>query len=323
MLVVTGGAGFLGSAVIWKLNEAGRKDILVVDALGSGEKWRNLVNRSFADFLHKDEFLRRLRQGGDPFGVTAVVHMGACSATTERDADFLHENNTRYTTELCRFCLEHGARFVTASSAATYGDGSRGFDDGPEGLDRLRPLNMYGYSKHRFDLTARDNGWLNSIASLKFFNVYGPNEYHKGDMRSVACKSFEQIRDTGGVRLFRSHRPDYADGGQLRDFVSVKDCAEVVAWLLEHPEANGVFNVGTGAARSFTDLALAVFEAMGAPPRIEYVDIPEQIRDRYQYYTQAPVDRLRAAGYRGPFASLEEGVRDYVRNHLLAEDPYL
>lgn len=323
MLIVTGGAGFLGSAIVWKLNELGRRDILVVDSLGTDDKWRNLANRRYTDYLHKGDFLRRIRAGGDPFKASAVVHMGACSATTERDADYLYENNTRYTTELCRFCLERGIRFVAASSAATYGDGAQGFEDGAQGLERLKPLNMYGYSKHRFDLAARDNGWLEAMASLKFFNVYGPNEYHKGDMMSVACKAFRQIRDTGSVRLFRSHRADVADGGQRRDFLYVKDCADVVAWLVENSGANGVFNVGTGQARSFKDLAGAVFQAMGLPPRIDYVDIPEPIRDRYQYFTEAPMERLRAAGYRRPFTSLEEGVRDYVANHLAAEDPYL
>ena len=323
MLIVTGGAGFLGSAVLWKLNEMGREDVLVVDNLTTSEKWRNLVNRRYVDYINKSEFLSRIQSGVNIFGATAVVHMGACSSTTERDADFLYANNTRFSTELCRFCQEHGLRMVNASSAATYGDGALGFEDGAESLDGLKPLNMYGYSKHRFDLTARREGWLDNVASLKFFNVYGPNEYHKGDMMSVACKAFAQIRESGKAKLFRSHREGVVDGGQLRDFVYVKDCAEVVWWLLENPHVGGVFNVGSGRARSFKDLVRAVFSAMELPERIEYVDMPEAIRDTYQYYTQAPMARLRAAGYDGEFASLEDGVRDYVKGYLSAGDRYL
>ncbi|WP_243359589.1 ADP-glyceromanno-heptose 6-epimerase [Fundidesulfovibrio terrae] len=323
MLIVTGGAGFLGSAVIWKLNEAGRQDILVVDNLGRSSKWRNLVNRRYADYIHKSDFLRRIEGGKDPFGITGVVHMGACSSTTEPDADYLYENNTRFTTELCRCCLERGVRFVNASSAATYGDGSRGFGDAHSGLEALRPMNMYGYSKHLFDLTALRNGWLDEIASLKFFNVYGPNEYHKNDMMSVACKAFSQIGERGRVRLFRSHREGVEDGGQLRDFVYVKDCANVVCWLLENSEASGVFNVGTGKARSFNDLVGAVFKALGREPDIEYVDMPETIRDTYQYFTEAPMGKLRAAGYDREFTSLEEGVKDYVQGYLAGKDSFL
>jgi len=323
MLIVTGGAGFLGSAIIWKLNELGREDILVVDNLGTGEKWRNLVNRRFTDYMHKSEFFRLVEAGDNPFGATAVIHMGACSSTTERDADYLHANNTRYSLELCRFCLGNSIRFINASSAATYGDGSQGFEDNIEGLRGLKPMNMYGYSKHLFDLAAKRQGWLNFVASLKFFNVFGPNEYHKADMKSVVCKAFGQIKDEGTVRLFKSHRPDFTDGGQLRDFVYVKDCAEVVAWLLENPDANGVFNVGSGNARNFKDLVGAVFAALNLTPKIEYIDMPETIRDTYQYFTEAPMGRLRAAGYGKPFTSLEEGVKDYVDGYLAAKDRYL
>ncbi len=322
MIVVTGGAGFIGSAVIWKLNQLGRQDILVVDTLGTGDAWRNLVNRRFLDYMHKDEFLRRAEAGG--MGITGLVHMGACSATTESDADYLYANNTRYSLSVCRHCLERGARFVNASSAATYGDGSQGFEDGLDGLERLKPMNMYGYSKHLFDLAARREGWFDRIVSLKFFNVYGPNEYHKGDMRSVAHKTWGQLADGGRARLFRSNRPDIPDGGQKRDFVYVKDCADVVCWLLlERPDVGGVFNVGTGLARSFKDLSLAVHAAMDKEPDIEFVDMPQAIRHSYQNFTQAPVERLRAAGYDRPFTGLEEGVADYVRGHLATKDPYL
>jgi ADP-L-glycero-D-manno-heptose 6-epimerase len=323
MIIVTGGAGFIGSAVVWALNRQGREDILVVDDLGESQKWRNLVSLRYRDYLHKDGFLKRVQSGKNAFGATAVVHMGACSSTTERDADYLYRNNTAYSTELCAFCLSNAVRFVNASSAATYGDGGQGFEDGVEGLERLRPMNMYGYSKHLFDLGAKRRGWLESIASLKFFNVYGPNEYHKGDMMSVACKAFDQIGKTGKLRLFRSHRQGVEDGGQLRDFIYVKDCADVVTWLLERPEVNGVFNVGTGKARSFKDLATAAFAAMGREPAIEYIDMPEAIRDTYQYFTEAPMERLRAAGYTKEFTSLEDGVGDYVRGYLSQRTSFL
>lgn len=317
MHIVTGGAGFLGSAIVWKLNQMGVDDILIVDSLGAGEKWRNLTGLRFVDYMDKADFLRRIEDGRDRFGVKSVAHMGACSATTERDAAYLMENNYRYSLTVARLCLGCGARLVHASSAATYGDGVQGFDDDPSGLDALRPMNPYGYSKHLFDLAARRHGWLDSIACLKFFNVYGPNEYHKGDMRSVVCKAFEQVRDQGAVRLFRSHRPDYADGGQERDFVYVKDCADVVAWLLlEAPQVGGIFNVGTGKARTFYDLTAAVFAALETPERIEYVDMPEAIRDTYQYHTQAKMKRLRVAGYVKAFTELEDGVGDYVRGYL-------
>lgn len=323
MLIVTGGAGFLGSALLWKLNALGREDILVVDNLGSTEKWRNLVNRRFAGYMHKDEFLHRVTVGGETFGATAVVHLGACSATTQCDAEYLYANNTAYSTELCRFCIERGIRFINASSAATYGDGSQGFEDASGKLEDLKPLNMYGYSKHLFDLTAKRNGWLESVASLKFFNVYGPNEYHKADMMSVACKAYDQIRQTGRVRLFKSHRQEYPHGGQSRDFIYVKDCAEVLWWLLGNPGVNGIFNVGTGKARSFADLAAAACAAMDRPVDIEYVDIPEAIREKYQYYTRAPMERLRAAGYTRAFTSLEDGVKDYLARYLMQGDRYL
>lgn len=325
MYIVTGGAGFIGSAFVWRLNQAGITDILIVDNLGTTEKWKNLPNLRFEDYLHKTQFLKYITERGDedPFDSQAIIHMGASSSTTEADADYLMENNTRYTQMLCRFALNHGARFVTASSAATYGDGSQGFDDDPALLPSLRPLNMYGYSKHLFDLWADKAGILDRIASLKFFNVYGPNEQHKADMKSVICKAFAQINETGRLKLFKSYRPEYPDGGQLRDFVSVKDCVEVMWWLLEHPEAGGVFNVGTGQARSWNDLANAVFAAMGRDTAVDYIDMPEFIRDKYQYFTQARMDRLAAAGYAAPFTSLEAGVADYVTNYLSRDNPFL
>lgn len=323
MILVTGGAGFIGSAFLWKLNQLGREDVLVSDALDSTDKWKNLVNRRFADYLDHKELLSRVQAGTLPTGITAVVHMGACSSTTERDAAYLMENNTRYTKVLAEWALAKRARFIYASSGATYGDGSQGYSDGDAVSLRLRPLNMYGYSKQLVDRWAIRTGAVKSMAGLKFFNVYGPNEYHKGDMRSVVHKAFGQVRETGAVKLFRSYRPDYPDGEQVRDFVYVKDAVEVMAWLLDHPKVNGIYNVGTGRARTWNDLARAVFAALGKPPKIEYVEMPEPLRDRYQYRTEADIGKLKAAGYTTPFHTLEDGVKDYVQNYLGKDDPYL
>ncbi len=324
MYIVTGGAGFIGSAMIWRLNQAGIDDILVVDNLASTEKWRNLVNRRYQDYMHRDEFLRCLRESKTAFStVRGVIHLGACSSTTERNADFLMENNLHYSQTVCRFALERGARLVNASSAATYGNGDKGFSDDLETMMQLRPLNMYGYSKHLFDLWAHREKLLDTIASVKFFNVYGPNEYHKGDMRSVVCKAVEQIRETGRMKLFASDRPAYPDGGQMRDFVYVKDVVEVLFWLLEHPEVNGVRNLGSGKARTWNELVRAVFTSMDLETQIEYVPMPEHLKGKYQYFTQAEMKWLADKQCDVAFHSLEEGVNDYVRNYLRAEDRYL
>lgn len=323
MYIVTGGAGLIGSAVVWKLNELGITDILVVDHLGCSEKWKNLVNRTFRLYMHRDDFLERVVKGDIVRDVTAVIHLGACSSTTETDAEFLMQNNLEFSKILCTFAAEKKARFIQASSAATYGDGTNGFDDSIDDLRTLKPLNMYAYSKHLFDLWARHNSFFKKIAVLKFFNVYGPNEYHKGDMRSVVNKAFHRIRETGGMELFKSDHPDYADGGQMRDFVHVKDCAEIIWWLLQNPKANGLFNVGTGQARTWNDLVKAVFKAMDMPENIIYRDMPEHLHGKYQNYTQAEMGRLRAAGYKAPMITLEQGVEDYVKNYLLGKDPYL
>jgi ADP-L-glycero-D-manno-heptose 6-epimerase len=322
MHIVTGGAGFIGSAILWKLNREGIDDILVVDDLGKSDKWKNLVNRRYREYIHKSAFLPLLTSGRlDP--VDAVIHMGACSSTTEKDADFLMENNFHYSTRLAKYALRNHIRMINASSAATYGDGSRGFSDKRETMLDLRPLNMYGYSKQLFDLWALRRGALEDLASLKFFNVFGPNEYHKDDMCSMVFRGFSQIRETGGLRLFKSYRPEYGDGGQRRDFVYVKDCVEVVWWLLEHPDANGVFNIGTGRDRSWNALAAALFSAMGLEPNIDYIPMPEPLRDRYQYYTRAEMEKLTRAGCPVTFTSLETAVNDYVQNYLLKEDIYL
>ena len=323
MYIVTGGAGFIGSAVVWRLNQAGIDRILVVDNLASTEKWRNLLNLRFADYMHRDEFLDRVERRALPESVKGIIHMGACSDTTERNADFLMRNNLHYSQKVCHYAMFRGARFINASSAATYGDGSRGFSDKVELLDTLKPLNMYGYSKFLFDRWAHSEGLLGHLASLKFFNVYGPNEYHKGAMRSMVVKAYEQILEKGEVALFSSDRPEYQDGGQLRDFVYIKDCVELIWYLLNNPKQNGVFNVGAGEARSWNDLMLAVFAAMEREPRIRYVPMPEELKGRYQYYTQADMGWLETSSCPYRPQSLEAGVQDYVRNYLAAADPYL
>lgn len=323
MHIVTGGAGFIGSAMVWKLNQMGIDDILVVDNLSTSEKWNNLVGLRYEDYLHRDQFLKLILEGDDPFETESIIHMGACSSTTELDADFLMENNYRYTQYVCRFCIEHGARFINASSAATYGEGECGFDDDHAGIDALRPLNMYGYSKQLFDLWAKGAGVLENIVSLKFFNVFGPNEYHKDDMKSVICKAHKQILETGKLKLFKSYRDEYPHGGQKRDFVYIKDCVDIMAWFLENPATGGIFNIGTGTARTWNDLANAVFSAMGKEPNIEYIPMPESIRDKYQYFTQARMDKLASVGCDVKMTSLEDGAADYVQNYLEKNDPYL
>ncbi len=321
-VIVTGGAGFIGSAFVWKLNLEGIDDILVVDDLGNGEKWKNLAGLRYSDYLHKDVFLRSLTAGGLEYAPDAIIHMGACSSTTERNADYLMENNYRFSRTLTEWAVSRKVRFLYASSAATYGGGETGFSDAVD-LSGLSPLNMYGYSKHLFDLYAERTGLLKKIVGLKFFNVFGPNEYHKGDMASVVFKAFHQIEETGHVQLFRSCREDYADGEQKRDFVYIKDCVDVMWWLLIHVEVNGLFNLGTGEARTWNDLARSLFAALNGPPLIGYIPMPDALRDKYQYLTQASMARLRRTGCPLKFHSLEESVRDYVVNHLLARQPFL
>jgi len=323
MIIVTGGAGFIGSAFVWKLNSEGIDDILIVDALGETEKWKNLVNRRYIDFMHKDVFLDRIMSSKSFADARAVIHMGACSSTTERDADYLMENNHHYSCLLAEWALSKKVRFIYASSAATYGDGSQGFSDDDAVTPTLRPINMYGYSKQLTDLWMLRRRAGEKCAGIKFFNVFGPNEYHKGDMTSVIFKAVHQIKKTGKVRLFKSYKPEYGDGEQRRDFVYVKDCMDILWWLLENPNANGIFNLGTGQSRTWNDLIKAVFAAMKRKPRIEYFDMPPEIRDQYQYLTEAKMDKLRKTGCPVKFNPLEETVRDYVVNHLQKSDPYL
>jgi ADP-L-glycero-D-manno-heptose 6-epimerase len=317
LIIVTGGAGFIGSNIVKALNEAGEEDILIVDRLGTGNKWKNLVGLRYSDYEHKDDFLAKLEQGVFDHGVWAIFHFGACSSTMEKDADYLMANNFRFSTRLAmRFAAKKGVRFIYASSAATYGDGSRGYTDSEEELQSLQPLNMYGYSKHLFDIWSLKSGFLKHAVGLKFFNVFGPNEYHKGDMRSVAIRAYIQARRSANIRLFKSYRPEYRDGEQSRDFIYVKDAARIALHFLERPDVNGIFNAGTGTPRTFNDLAHAVFAAIGAPPSIEYIDMPEGLEKRYQYHTCADTTKLRGAGFDADFLSLEDAVRDYVVNYL-------
>lgn len=316
-VVVTGAAGLIGSALVRHLNLEGVEEIVAVDRLGTSEKWRHLVPLRFAGYYDAEEFYESIARDPDAFGeVTAVFHLGACSSTTERDASYLVANNVRRSQEIARWAFERGARFVYASSAATYGALESGMR---EDLDphALRPLNMYGYSKHLFDQWMRREGLLERAVGIKYFNVYGPNEDHKGEMRSVVAKAYDQIRDRGAIELFKSYRPQIADGEQTRDFLYVKDAAAITAFLARAPQAGGLFNVGSGTDRSWNDLARAVFAALELPPRIVYVEMPEVLRGKYQYRTVATIDKLRAAGYAQPVSALEDAVRDYVRNYLV------
>lgn len=321
MIILTGGAGFIGSALLRGLNDRGQYDVVVVDHLGESEKWKNLVGKRYLDYLHKDQFLEQLLGGafGEGKEVQAVIHLGACSATTEKDADYLWRNNFKYSQVLASWCLEKGVRFIYASSAATYGDGANGFLDDDAALTALRPLNMYGYSKHAFDLWALEEGVLASMVGLKFFNVFGPNEAHKGDMRSLVDKAVAQIQATGRLQLFKSHRPDFKDGEQSRDFVYVKDVVAVLLKLLDQPQVNGLFNLGSGSARTWNDLAGAVFKALGKTAAIDYIDMPEVLRGKYQYHTRAEMGKLRQALGLLPLRSLEDAVADYVLQHILPD----
>lgn len=329
MIIVTGGAGFIGSNLLAGLEEKGLKDIVVCDWLGSDDKWRNIAKRALRDIVKPENLSVYLEQHKDE--IECVFHMGAISATTERDADLIIENNFMLSRELWKWCAENNVRFIYASSAATYGDGDEGFDDDMslEHLKKLQPLNPYGWSKHLFDRRVSEivNGSKSEKcppqwAGLKFFNVYGPNEYHKDDMMSVICKLYPQVAAGASAKLFKSDHPDYEDGGQLRDFVYVQDCVNVMLWLYDNPDVSGLFNVGTGKARSFKDLALATFAAAGKEPKINYVDMPEHLKGKYQYFTEANMSRIQKAGYNGGFTSLEDGVADYVKNYMATDDPY-
>ena len=328
LILVTGGAGFIGSNIVARLAAEPGLDVAVCDRLRTADsgKWRNLSKHPIADFVAPEALFDWLDRHAD--ALKAVVHMGAISSTTEPDADAIIHNNFSLSRDLFRWCAAHGRRLIYASSAATYGAGAEGFDDDDDiaSLAALRPLNAYGWSKSLFDLYAARAAARGVAPSqwvgLKFFNVYGPNEAHKGAMKSVAAQIWPQASRGETVRLFKSHREGYADGGQLRDFVYVRDVADIVQWLLASPQVSGVFNLGSGQARAFKDMAAAVFQAAGHEPRIEYFDMPEGLRAKYQYFTEARMQRLRQAGYAAPMTTLEDGVGDYVRSYLSKDDPY-
>jgi ADP-L-glycero-D-manno-heptose 6-epimerase len=326
MILITGGAGFIGSNLAAALTERGER-VAICDRLRQADKWRNVAKLPLRELIAPEMLLEWLPAHAHQ--IDSVVHMGAISSTTESDADLIIAVNFRLSQALWRWCAAAGKRFIYASSAATYGAGEQGFDDdpAPDSLARLRPLNPYGWSKHLFDrwvaaLLAEGGAHPPQWVGLKFFNVYGPNEYHKGGMRSVVAQKYPLAAGDAPVTLFRSHRPGVPDGGQQRDFIYVTDCVDVLLWLLEHTPVNGLFNLGTGRARSFEELARALCAALERPARLEYIDTPPAVRAHYQYFTQARMERLRQAGYTRPFTSLEEGVRDYVQRYLSQPDPY-
>jgi ADP-L-glycero-D-manno-heptose 6-epimerase len=328
MIIVTGGTGFIGSNLVAGLEAQGAKDIVICDTLGMEDKWRNIAKREIRDLVHPDRLLDYLDAHKDE--IEMIFHLGAISATTERDVDLIVATNIVLSRRLWKWCGKNKTRLVYASSAATYGDGEAGFDDvqSSEGLAKLKPLNAYGWSKHVFDrrvarvLEEKSEPIPPQWAGLKFFNVYGPNEYHKEDQMSVVCKLYPQVMAGAAAKLFKSHNPNYEDGGQLRDFVYVKDCVNVMLWLYKNKNVSGLFNVGTGEARSFKDLAEATFKAAGIDPKINYIDMPEQLREKYQYFTQANMSNLRQAGYDKEFTSLEDGIKDYVQSYMAQEDEY-
>jgi ADP-L-glycero-D-manno-heptose 6-epimerase len=312
MFILTGGAGFIGSDFLGKLNLEGISDILIVDNLNP-LKEKNLKNKKYTDYIHKNDFLKKLNNFSK---IDGIIHMGACSSTTETNESYMMQNNLEYTKELASFALAKNIRFIYASSAATYGDGDLGFSD--QNFDKLKPLNLYARSKHLFDQWAISTGAVNNIVGLKFFNVYGPGEFHKGDMRSVVLKSFEQIKKTGKVSLFKSYHPEYKDGEQKRDFIYVKDCSNVMWWLLNN-QVNGIYNLGTGNARTWKDLVSSVFKSLEQEANIDFIEMPESLKAKYQYFTQAEMAKLKAAGWKNEFISIEAGVADYVKSTLLCE----
>lgn len=320
MIVVTGAAGFIGSGVVARLNELGRNDIIVVDDYTCTKQYSNtannlkkfnLQNKNFAEFLDKDAFIKKVKKN-ELNGVTCVIHMGACSSTTLQDGSYFRENNFEYTRDLAKWAVAQNIRFIYASSAATYGDGAKGYDDDHAAVKMCEPLNMYGQSKQDFDQWVLDQGWDQKIVGLKFFNVFGPNEYHKEDMRSVVAKSYKDVVEKGLIKLFKSYKEEYGDGDQMRDFVYVKDVVEVILFFAEHKDKNGIYNVGTGKARTWNDLAKALFAAVGKEPRIEYIEMPEILKNKYQYFTEANMTKLFSIGYDKSFRSLEDSVKDYV-----------
>ncbi|MDQ1266515.1 MAG: ADP-L-glycero-D-manno-heptose 6-epimerase [Bacteroidota bacterium] len=320
MIVLTGGAGFIGSCFLKKLNDNGIKEILVVDHLGNSEKWKNFAGKRFYRYEHKDEFRNRLNSGIYNGAISSIIHIGACSTTTERNADYLFDNNLNYSIELAEFAAEEGIRFIYASSAATYGDGQNGYSDMQ--FENLQPLNIYGMTKHLFDLWVIDNKLDSDFTGLKFFNVFGPNEYHKGDMSSMVYKSFNQIKNTGNVKLFKSGNPNYKDGEQMRDFVYIKDVVNIMWDIFQNEKFAGIYNIGTGLARTWNDLAASVFKAMDMELNIEYINMPDSLENQYQYFTQAEMKKIGMTDLPFKFRPLEESIDDYVRNYLIKDWQY-
>jgi ADP-L-glycero-D-manno-heptose 6-epimerase len=317
-ILVTGGAGFIGSALLWGLNRIGLDNILVCDQLGVDDKWRNLVPLRFDDYISAAKLIESVEAGNPALEeIKWIFHLGACSSTTELDAGYLMENNYRYTRILCDWALSRNVRFVYASSAATYGDGINGMMDDEAKIESLRPLNAYGYSKQIFDHYAKQRALFSKIVGLKYFNVFGPNEWHKGDMRSLINKAYDQVLETGKIHLFRSYKPMFKDGEQKRDFLYVKDAVDMTIHLAKTKGANGLFNLGSGEARTWLDLANAIFASLSRPAQIEFIEMPEVIRDKYQYFTQANIEKLKRTGYSGPQFTLEQAVTDYVQNYLV------
>ena len=317
MIVVTGGAGCIGSAIVWALNKRGITEIILVDDTGHPEKEKNIESLHYFSLENKDTFLNYVKKSSMPWEMDAIIHMGGCSSTIERDETFLTTNNLNYTQCLAEYALNKGIRFIYASSAATYGSGENGFSDEID-IKSLSPLNLYAHSKQKFDLWAQEQGAFDHIVGLKFFNVFGPSEYHKKEMQSMVRRGFLQVLDNGKIRLFKSHNPGYADGDQERDFLYVKDAVQMVLFFLDSPKINGIFNAGTGVARTWNELTAAVFKAMGREIAVEYIDMPVSIRDQFQYRTCAKIDKIRRAGYFQKITTLEEATTDYIQNYLLS-----
>jgi len=322
MIVVTGAAGFIGSCIVARLNAEGRDDLILVDHMTGNDdpKHANLKNKKFAQYYDKKELLELAARDHLPFPIESLIHMGACSSTTLQDAQYFEENNFEYSRVLAQWSIRKNVRLIYASSAATYGDGSEGYSDEDSTTRRCKPLNLYGESKQKFDLWVLENSLSKKVVGLKFFNVFGPNEYHKEDMRSVVAKAYPGVVRDGEMILFKSYLKEYADGEQRRDFIYVKDAVDVVMFFFRNPDINGIFNVGTGKSRSWNDLAKALFDAVGKPSHIRYVDMPEVLRPRYQYFTEADMRKLRASGYKKPFTELEDAIVDYV-SYLKTQKP--
>ena len=324
MIVVTGAAGFIGSALVWKLNQLKKTDILAVDQKAKkSPKWENLRKKQFEIYLEADDFLKRLENKEFDGKITAIFHLGACSDTTQMDREYLKRNNSGYSERLAEWCVTHDVYLQYASSSATYGNGEIGFSDDDALTPSLKPLNPYGQSKLDFDNWVLNHRYQNKVTGFRYFNVYGPNEYHKGHMRSLVHKGFEQVMKEGVLRLFKSYKKEYPDGGQKRDFIYVKDAVEAMIWFYQNPKLKGIFNLGTGRAQSWNELARATFKACGKKENIEYIEMPDNLKDQYQYFTEADLSKLRKIGCPTPLHPVETGVADYIKNHLLQKNPYL